>query len=119
MSAPTARPVPERDAVPLYRRREIQIGVPAAALCALAGVFVASRAPPDERLSLALLEVLIIGVPMIAGSYALGSPHTRRFGVILILAGCAWSLTALSASSASVPYSVGRVVAWTVPLIVV
>jgi signal transduction histidine kinase len=40
-------------------------------------------------------------------------------GLVLIVAGYAWSLTALGESSASIPYSVGRVVAWTVPPILI
>jgi signal transduction histidine kinase len=111
---PTAHAAPDRIAPP-FLRRETAIGVPAALLCALAAILVASRAPPEERLARAVFELLVIGVPVLAGIFALRSPHNRRFGVVLIAAGYAWSLTALAEASASIPYSVGRVVAWTVP----
>jgi signal transduction histidine kinase len=118
MFLPTAHTVPDRKAAPLLRR-ETAIGVPAAVLCALAAILVASRAPPEERLSRAVLEVLVIGVPVFTGIFALRSSHSRRFGVVLIVAGYAWSLTALGETSASIPYSIGRLVAWTVPPILI
>jgi signal transduction histidine kinase len=115
----TAPTVPDHDPSPSLRHRELLIGVPAVALCALASVLVASRAPPEERLARAVLELLVIGVPVFTGIFALRSPYNRRFGVVLILAGYAWSLTALGEASASIPYSIGRVVAWTVPPILI
>ena len=115
----TAHAVADRNAAPLLLRRETVIGVPAAVLCALAAILVASRAPPEERLFRAMLEVLIIGVPVFTGMFALRTSHNRRFGVVLIVAGYPWSLTALGESSASIPYSVGRVVAWTIPPILI
>jgi len=115
----TAHAVADRNAAPLLLRRETVIGVPSAVLCALAAILVASRAPPEERLFRAMLEVLIIGVPVFTGMFALRTSHNRRFGVVLIVAGYPWSLTALGESSASIPYSVGRVVAWTIPPILI
>ena len=118
MFLPTAHTASDRNAAPLLRR-ETAIGVPAAVLCALAAILVASRAPPEERLSRAMLEVLVIGVPVFTGMFALRSSRNRRFGVVLIVAAYVWSLTALGETSASIPYSVGRVVAWTVPPILI
>ena len=116
---PPAPAVPDGHAASPLRRRELAIGVPAAVLCVLAAILVSVRAPPEERLSRAVLEVLVIGVPVIVGLFALRYAAYRRFGVLLIVVGYAWSLTALGETSASVPYSVGRVVAWTVPPILV
>jgi signal transduction histidine kinase len=91
-----------------------------AALCGLVGVvlcvgavaFVASRAPGDEAFGRGLLELLIVGMPIAAGVYALRSPATVRFGFALVGVGFAWSLTALGESSSSIPYTVGRLSTW-------
>jgi signal transduction histidine kinase len=84
----------------------------AAALWVLAVWSVAAAAPSEARLDRALLEALIVGVPIGAGVYALRTPQTVRFGALLTGAGALWSLTALGESSESVPYSIGRVSAW-------
>ena len=60
------------------------------------------------------MHALVVGVPLVAGIYALQLPRHTRFGVLLLMAGFAWSLTALAESSESVPYSIGRVAAWLV-----
>ncbi len=73
---------------------------------------VASAAPADERFARALLEALIVGLPVLAGAYALRWPRTVRVGYLLIATGLLWSLTALAESSHSLPYSIGRVCAW-------
>jgi signal transduction histidine kinase len=90
----------------------IATGIVCAAICAVAVAMVAAAAPATERFSRALLEALVIGVPVIAGLYATGSPRTRRFGILLIGAGLVWSLTALGETQQSLPYSIGRVGAW-------
>ncbi len=84
----------------------------ATVLCGVAVALVAAAAPSDERFMRAVLEALIIAVPVAAGLYATCSPRTLRFGLMLIATGFMWSLTALGESSHSVPYSVGRVSAW-------
>ena len=68
---------------------------------------------------LLLRRETVIGVPVFTGMFALRTSHNRRFGVVLIVAGYPSSLTALGESSASIPYSVGRVVAWTIPPILI
>jgi signal transduction histidine kinase len=85
-----------------------------AAACLVAAVLVGQRAPPSDRIPRVLLEVLIVGIPILAGLYALRFPRNRRFGRPLIAAGFAWALTALSEASTSLPYSVGRLAAWIV-----
>ena len=57
--------------------------------------------------------------PIAVGLYSIRFVHDRRFGLLLIGAGLAWSLTALGASPDSLPYSIGRVSAWLIfPLLV-
>jgi signal transduction histidine kinase len=84
----------------------------AVAVCAGSATFVALAGPSDESIDRALLEALITGVPLAVGLYAARSPGSARFGMLLLGAGFIWSLTALGESSASLPYSIGRVVAW-------
>jgi signal transduction histidine kinase len=105
-----ARPLPDRAA-------EISpwlLGL-AAVVCLAAVAAVGASAPPDQRFGRMLLELLIVGVPSTAGIYALRSQVDRRFGVMLLVVGFAWSLTALAEASASVPYTIGRLAAWLIP----
>jgi signal transduction histidine kinase len=73
----------------------------------------------DAAFGRALLEALIVGVPISAGLYALRAPVNASFGVALLAIGFAWSLTALTESSLSVPYTIGRLSTWlTFPCVV-
>jgi len=66
-----------------------------------------------------LLEALIVGVPIAGGLYALRSPADASFGIALLAIGFAWSLTALTETSLSVPYTIGRLSTWlTFPCVV-
>jgi signal transduction histidine kinase len=104
---------------PLRQPTTSVAGVAAVVLGACAVAFVATAAPEESRADRAILEALIIGVPVAVGWYASRYEHSRRFGLLLIGAGCVWSLTALAESSASLPYSVGRVSAWLIfPLLI-
>jgi signal transduction histidine kinase len=104
---------------PTRSRLPPAVGVAAVALCALAVAETADTAPADSRWQRALLEALIVGVPMAAGVYGLLSPQTRRFGAMLAGSGAIWSLTAFGESSDSLLYSIGRVSAWLIfPLII-
>ena len=94
------------------RALPLAIGAAAVVLCVLAVAEVAASAPPGARFDRAVIEALIVGVPMAAGVYGLLSPRTLRFGAMLVGAGAIWSLTALAESSDSLLYSVGRVSAW-------
>jgi signal transduction histidine kinase len=67
-----------------------------------------------HEVSLAERHALIIAIPVAVGLYAWAEGTHRRFGRLLVLAGVAWFFAALSASSDSVLYSVGRVSAWIV-----
>ena len=85
-------------------------------MCGVAVVVAASGVPADQAFGRGLLELLVIGVPMAAGLYALHTPLDARFGVALVVLSLAWSLTALSETSASVPYTIGRLTTFLVPL---
>lgn len=85
-----------------------------ATLCAAAVVLVATTAPEDERLTRALLQGLIVGIPVATGIYAMRSPRTAPFGLALLAAGALWSFTALGESTGSVAYSLGRLSGWLV-----
>jgi signal transduction histidine kinase len=90
----------------------------AAATCVLAGVFVGAHSDRDQ-VDRAVVETVIVGVPVAVGFFAVRFPRERRFGLMLIGAGLVWSLTALASSPDSLPYSVGRVVAWLIfPLLI-
>jgi len=106
LTAPAGRPLPDVVRVAGY----------AAATCAAVLVPLAVLALGDgayaERLDRAVLEFLIVVPPMAVGLYAMRFQRYARFGLILLVAGVAWSLTALTASPESLPYSVGRVAAW-------
>jgi signal transduction histidine kinase len=110
---------PSTPSVRTRRWLPLAVGGAAFALCALAIAETATTAPADSRWQRALLEALIVGVPMAAGVYGLLSPRTFRFGAMLVGSGGVWSLTAFAESSDSVLYSVGRVSAWLIfPLII-
>jgi signal transduction histidine kinase len=68
----------------------------------------ASGAPSDAAFGRGLLQLLVVGVPIAAGLYAVRSPANRRFGTALLILGVGWSLTALGEASPSVPYTIGR-----------
>jgi signal transduction histidine kinase len=92
----------------------------AGALAVTGAVALASTgASGDAAFGRGLLEALIVGVPIAAGLYALRTPGNARFGVALLAIGFAWSLTALTESSLSVPYTIGRLSTWlTFPCVV-
>jgi signal transduction histidine kinase len=73
----------------------------------------------DAAFGRGLLEALIVGVPIAVGLYALRSPVNAAFGIALLGIGFAWSLTALTETSLSVPYTIGRLATWlTFPCVV-
>jgi signal transduction histidine kinase len=68
----------------------------------------------DEGAAEVALWVLLVTTPVAAGLYATRTRGTARFGRQLIAIAAIWSLTILAQSDASVPYSIGRVVAWAI-----
>jgi signal transduction histidine kinase len=81
-------------------------------VCVAAAVFAASGASPEAAAGRALLELLVVGVPMAAGVYAIRSPATAPFGLALLAVGFMWSLTALAESGNSELYTIGRIATW-------
>jgi signal transduction histidine kinase len=98
-----------------------RIGLPALlALTAmgalLAGVAAAVALAGDmpHDVGLAERQAVIVATPIAVGLYAWRDGTHARFGRLLVLAGAAWFLAALSGSSNEVLYSIGRVAGWTV-----
>jgi signal transduction histidine kinase len=98
-----------------------RIGLPAllaigAAGALLAGVAAAVALAGDmpHDVSLAERQAVIVATPIAVGLYACWDGTHARFGRLLVLAGGAWFLAALSSSSNDVLYSIGRVAGWTV-----
>ena len=107
--------------IPRASTARAAVAIAAALVCVGATAVVAGSTVNDgnEWLEQALLEAVTIGLPVGAGLYATCFARTRRFGVLLIGAGFVWALTALGESSASLPYSIGRVAAWLIfPILV-
>ena len=77
-----------------------------------AAVALAGDMPHD--VSLAERQAVIVATPIAVGLYAWRDGTHARFGRLLVLAGAAWFLAALSSSSNEVVYSIGRVAGWTV-----
>jgi signal transduction histidine kinase len=90
------------------------IGVLGAVLCVAAVAVAAAGSRGDAAFGRGLLEALIVGTPIIAGVYALRAPGNARFGVALLAIGFFWSFTALGQTTASIPYTIGRLATWCV-----
>jgi signal transduction histidine kinase len=115
MAATEARdaiPIPARSSAPVDR--EARLAIAGAILCLAAVAMASSGAPSNQAFGRGLLELLIVGVPIAAGLYALRARVNRSFGIALLAIGLAWSLTALGESSLSVPYTIGRLATWLV-----
>jgi signal transduction histidine kinase len=109
---------------PLEPSREIWVGRLAAlgtsswlpavcvAVCLAAAGFAASGASPEAWAGRVVLQLLVVGVPLSAGLYAVRSPLTAPFGIALLAVGFLWSLTALGESGDSVLYTFGRISTW-------
>src|SRR3954447_5245936 len=105
-TAPPARPLPR-----LVRIAGYAGAVIAAVIVALT-VIALGEGSYAERLDRAVFELVIVVPPIAVGLYAVRFPRHARFGLMLLGAGLAWSLTALAALPADLPYSSGRVAAW-------
>src|SRR4051812_6221284 len=90
------------------------IGGLGAVVCAVAVAVSAAGSPPDAAFGRGLLELLIVGVPIASGIYALRAPGNAGFGIALLAIGFFWSFTALGQTSSSIPYTVGRLATWCV-----
>jgi signal transduction histidine kinase len=93
-------------------RADLRLAIAGALVCAGAVTMAAAGSRGDAAFGRALLEALIVGVPIGVGLYALRAPVNASFGYALLGIGFAWSLTALTESSMSVPYTIGRLSTW-------
>jgi signal transduction histidine kinase len=98
---------------------ETRLAIAGALVCIGAVALAAAGSRGDAAFGRALLEALVVGVPIAVGLYALRAPVNASFGIALLAIGFAWSLTALTESSLSVPYTIGRLSTWlTFPCVV-
>ena len=112
--SPVATVAPGRARTQAMRNLIMAIGLVGVGICAISVAFVAWSAPSDQRVERAIVELLVVAVPIGAGVYALRSPPNERFGVALVASGLLWSTTALGEASSSTLYSIGRVAGWLV-----
>ena len=100
--------------------RPTLVAVALAGVSSLAAVFaLTASGTADAGWGRVALHVVIVGAPLVTGLYALRTQGLHRFGLLLIGAGFVWSLAVLAEAPASLPYSVGRIVAWALfPLLV-
>jgi signal transduction histidine kinase len=97
---------------PVRKGLQVRVAVAGALVCAGAVAVSSTNASSDGAFGQALLEFLIVGVPIAAGLYALQTPLNARFGLALLAIGFAWSLTALAESSVSAIYTIGWLSTW-------
>jgi hypothetical protein len=67
-----------------------------------------------HAVGLAERQALIVAAPIAVGLYVWREGTHARFGRLLVLAGGAWFLAALSSSTNDVVYSIGRTAGWAV-----
>jgi signal transduction histidine kinase len=98
---------------------EARVAVAGVLVTMAAVALAAAGSPPDAAFGRGMLEALLVGVPIAVGLYALRAPVNASFGIALLTIGFAWSLTALTESSLSVPYTIGRLATWlTLPCVI-
>ena len=119
MAISDAQPVVPADAATFPVLNERWLAAAGALVCAGAVGLASTGASGDAAFGRGLLEALIVGVPIAVGIYALRRPINASFGIALLAIGFAWSLTALTESPLSVPYTIGRLATWlTFPCVV-
>jgi signal transduction histidine kinase len=112
MALSDAQPLVATDTRPARGSAQARLAVAGAVVCTGAVTLAAAGAAPDEAFGRGLLEGLIVGVPIAVGLYALRARVNASFGIALLVIGFAWSLTALTETSLSVPYTIGRLATW-------
>ena len=91
----------------------LALGAAGALLAGAAGAVALAGDMPHD-VGLAERQAVIVAIPIAVGLYAWRDGTHARFGVLLLLAGGAWFLAALSSSDNEVLYSIGRVAGWAV-----
>src|SRR5438045_4113699 len=76
-----------------------RLAVAGVVVCVAAVVVATTGASSDAAFGRGLLELLVVGTPIVVGLYALRSSATRSFGIALLAIGFLWSLTALAETS--------------------
>src|SRR3954452_10288503 len=112
MASSYAQEVLNARARPALDGYRVPVALAGALVCIASVAIATASAPSDAAFGRGLLELLIVGGPIAVGLYALREPASRSFGVALLGIGFLWSLTALTTSSASVPFTVGRLATW-------
>jgi signal transduction histidine kinase len=91
-------------------RAALAVGV--LALAAAAVVFTLDQAPRHDRVASAVVNGLVVAVPMLVALAVLQEDPGSRFSRLLLGSGLAFSLTTLAQSHDAVLYSLGRVSVW-------
>ena len=89
------------------------------AACVAAAAVTASGPDPEDLALQATTRALMVGTPIAVGLYARRFAASARFGNVLIAAGFGWFMATLSESDDVWLYSVGRVSAWLVEVVLI
>src|SRR5467141_785325 len=88
-------------------------------LCvAVAAIGASSEFAADRGIAV-VAHVLVVAAPVSAGLYAISRQRATRFGWLLVIAGFVSAPTVLAETGNSVLYSIGRVDAWIVEVMLV
>ena len=109
-----SHPIPTATDPPRIRFPALLALTATGALLAGVAAAVALLGDMPHDVSLAERQAVTIATPIAVGLYAWREGTHARFGRLLVLAGGAWFLAALSSSSNEILYSIGRVSGWTV-----
>ncbi len=88
------------------------LAIAAIAFAAVSASLALSNSTAADRVTAAVVAVMLTVVPVGVGIYAWAREPRNRFGALLVVTGFLWGLTSLSASSDDVVYSIGRVSLW-------
>src|SRR3954453_268427 len=94
------------------------LAIAAAALCAGAVILTLAGSPAGDRAWAAVTGAVVIAAPIAVGLATLAR-RQDRFAAVLVGAGALWSLTVLAQSHDPTLYSVGRIAAWVVDVVVI
>jgi signal transduction histidine kinase len=109
-----SHPIPTATDPPRIRFSALLALTATGALLAGLAAAVALLGDMPHDVALAERQALTVATPIAVGLYAWREGTHVRFGRLLVLAGGAWFLAALSSSNDEVLYSIGRVSGWTV-----
>src|SRR3954447_19016476 len=79
-----------RPASPALAAHAARLAVAGAVVCVVSVVVAVAGATPDAAFGRGLLQLLIVGVPIASGLYALRTPGNAGFGIALLGIGFAW-----------------------------